>query len=269
MHIQAWKLMVAKTMLFCVGGMHSFQVQIRLAFFSLQFFLVWFFKRSYAGRWFQILFISPLLGEDSILTNMFQLGWNHQLAVYSFLWFVSGDFFKDSTMGFRIPWKTCLAKWAKKKWGTFAGSTWAANPRWCSKHSNGPSTVGLGLWKFPDLPHCIPNFRFGWVISEHILPGGLGLFTAVNLSYPQLFFVFFGCAALPHGFISCIISCLAAFSVGPMFECPPFMSNKKDCGIWKDVTLEIQSHLLRRYLEIGRLLQKDMYFPTLDFQGLC
>ena len=34
--------------------------------------------------WFQIYFFQPYLGKYSNLTNIFQMGWNHQLDKYIF-----------------------------------------------------------------------------------------------------------------------------------------------------------------------------------------
>ena len=40
------------------------------------------YKKNQSGWWFQIFFIfHPYLGKIPILTNIFQWGWNHQLAM--------------------------------------------------------------------------------------------------------------------------------------------------------------------------------------------
>ena len=39
-------------------------------------------QRSYSGWWFQLFFFYPYLGKWSNLTNIFQMGWNHQLLFY-------------------------------------------------------------------------------------------------------------------------------------------------------------------------------------------
>ena len=70
---------------------------------------------SLLGGGFDFFLFSPLFGEDSILTNIFQLGWNHQLVYFGIMFFNEGEqhkntcFFKGSCcLTSTSTWEGCF-----------------------------------------------------------------------------------------------------------------------------------------------------------------
>ena len=68
--------------------------------------------KKFAGWWFQIFFIfTPIWGNDAILTNIFRMGWIHQLIC--FLWIVKSI----KSMGFENNGLQLLETWYDKLGG--------------------------------------------------------------------------------------------------------------------------------------------------------
>ena len=73
------------------------------------------FKSQKSWWWFQISYFHPYLGKISILTNIFQVGWNHQLEMNG--WFTwkwcydashKGSIFSSSGFSPHLSWAAAL-----------------------------------------------------------------------------------------------------------------------------------------------------------------
>ena len=126
--------------------------------------------------WFQIFFyFHPYLGKIPILTNIFQMGWNHQLddiskcQVYNLQWFIFTKQTVDSiqisemepTLGFQTPCEEVF--WPPKtylKHRTSGGMTGRLGQKQIKLNSQPTAgirkEIKLCFWKFPH--------EYGWKV---------------------------------------------------------------------------------------------------------
>ena len=122
-----------------------------------------------------MFYVHPYFGEWSILTNIFQMGWSHQLAcIRQFILpnldlFLFGDLFTDGTMVYHLQttiWKNIF--------GTFSNHATVANPSFCTVTGLGGSFQGIAnLIRITD-PCTELGLTGGKLENSSSLDGGTG-----------------------------------------------------------------------------------------------